>query len=110
MPIFTEPTGPKYYRDISTFDHLTHDPLLPDPYESVVIEVRKSKVSGAGEGLFAKVKLESNVVLAFYNGKRIKPRSWEDQDFADWTKNAYKIFDPANKTGGRRSLLPYFLY
>jgi hypothetical protein len=82
-----------------------------------MVEIKQSKVPGSGDGLFAKIQvnpfiqfrtssqtcrvlqIEPNTVLAFYNGKRIRPRSWEDQDFTDWTKNAYRIFDPANKTG-----------
>ena len=38
-------------------------------------QVSQSKVPGSGEGLFAKVDIEPNTIIAFYNGKRIKPRS-----------------------------------
>ena len=41
--------------------------------------------------------MEPNTVLAFYNGKRLRPRSWEDRDHDDWAENAYKIFDPSLK-------------
>ena len=99
VPIFTEPGGPDFIREIATYDLLSSTPLLPDPYESQMVEVRQSRVPGSGDGLFAKLKVEPNTILAFYNGKRIKPMSWEDQDFNDWNKNAYRIFDPASKVG-----------
>ena len=41
--------------------------------------------------------MEPNTVLSFYNGKRLRPRSWEDRDHDDWAENAYKIFDPSLK-------------
>ena len=75
VPIFTEPQGPYYKRELATYDHVTSDPLLPDPYEARLIKVAASKVPGSGEGLFAKVDIEPNTIVAFYNGKRIKPRS-----------------------------------
>ena len=55
------------------------------------------QVPFAGTGLFCRVKVEPNTVLAFYNGKRLRPRSWEDVDHPDWAENAYKIFDPTMK-------------
>ena len=63
---------------------VTSEPLLKDPYESKVVEARPSKVPGANDGLFAKVAIEPNAVLAFYNGKRIKPKSKDDWDHSDW--------------------------
>lgn len=99
VPMFTEPNGRLYKREISTYDFVTNNPLLPDPYESKLVEIRPSRVGGAGDGLFAKVKIEANVVVAFYNGKRIGPRSWEDFNHPDWSYNAYKIFDPAIHNG-----------
>ena len=53
---------------------MTSTPLLPDPYESEMVEVRHSKVPGANDGLFARKKIESDTVLAFYNGQRIMPK------------------------------------
>ena len=50
------------------------------------MEARPSKVPGANDGLFAKVAIEPNTVLAFYNGRRIKPRSKDDWDHSDWEK------------------------
>ena len=58
-----------------------------------------TRPGGSGEGLFAARDIEPNTILAFYNGKRIKPRSPEDYDHPDWDVNAYKIFDPTRKNG-----------
>ena len=74
VPIFTEPSGPIYRREIATHDFMTATPMLEDPYERQMTEVRQSNVCGAGEGLFAKVDIEPNTVAAFYNGRRVRPR------------------------------------
>lgn len=99
VPIFTEPKGDIYRRELATFDMVTSEPKLPDPYESRMVRVATSKVDGANEGLFAARAIEPNTVIAFYNGKRIRPCSKEDVDHADWEVNAYKIFDPSRKNG-----------
>jgi len=99
VPIFTEPRGPYYKRELATYDHVTSDPLLTDPYECRMVKVAPSKVPGSGEGLFAARDIEPNTIVAFYNGGRIKPRSPEDYDHPDWDVNAYKIFDPTRKNG-----------
>ena len=80
MPIFTEPDGPHYIREISTYDRVTSSPMLEDPYERRTVEVRSSRVVGAGEGLFALRRLEPNTVIAFYNGQRVAPKRAEDHD------------------------------
>lgn len=55
-----EDTGPLettvyYVHDPATRDHISLNPLLPDPYERCHVEVRPSTLEGAGEGLFARV-------------------------------------------------------
>ena len=99
VPLFSEPEGMIIKREVATYDFMGSNPLLRDPYETRICEARRSHVEGGGEGLFAKIKIETGTVIAFYNGKRIKPRSWEDQDHPDWDVNAYKIFDPSRKNG-----------
>ena len=47
---FTVPKGPFFSYDPSTFDHVSKEPLLQDPYETQNVTVRMSKVRGAGEG------------------------------------------------------------
>ena len=99
VPMFTEPTGPNYDREISTFDKVSSNPMLRDPYESEHVDVKGSKVGGAGEGLFSKKKVEPGSVLAFYNGIKLRPKTAAKQDVCDWNINAYKIFDPSRKNG-----------
>ena len=69
------------------------DPTSPDPYESKVVDVCSSSIDEAEEGLFAKVDVEVNTTVAFYNGSRADP---EDFDPSTWETNNYKIFDPAD--------------
>ena len=78
--------GSEYTREIATFDKVTSTPLLKDPYESKMVQSLPSKVPGANEGLFAKVKIEPNTTLAFYNGKRLHPKSKDNYDHPDWEK------------------------
>ena len=43
VPIFSDPKGGSYTREISTFDFVTSAPMLRDPYESRTVEVRQSR-------------------------------------------------------------------
>jgi hypothetical protein len=43
-----------FARDISTEDTLSMDPLLKDPLEDEFVEVLRSSIPTAGEGLFLK--------------------------------------------------------
>eukprot|EP00096_Caligus_rogercresseyi_P013500 TRINITY_DN6132_c0_g1_i1.p1 TRINITY_DN6132_c0_g1~~TRINITY_DN6132_c0_g1_i1.p1 ORF type:complete len:539 (-),score=84.83 TRINITY_DN6132_c0_g1_i1:1625-3199(-) len=97
VPIFSEPEGPLYEYERPDEKILTNSPLLSDPYESRLVEVRESRVPGANDGLFAKVKIEASTVVAFYYGKPVPSSEFHDYD--DWDKNAYKIFDPSRKNG-----------
>ena len=97
IPLFTEPKGPMYKREISDYDRVTSEPLLPDPYEAVTVTVTSSKVPGANDGLFARHKIEPNTILAFYNGIRLHPA--KAVDAPEWDDNAYRIFDPTRKDG-----------
>ena len=77
---------------------MTSLPLVPDPYETSMVEVRQSSVPGAEEGLFARRDVVPDTVLAFYNGVRSQrkkdgPTTWQNE------ANAYKIFDPTCKEG-----------
>ena len=68
-----------------------------DPYESKIVSVASSGIDGANEGLFAKVDIEVNTTVAFYNGCQARP---EDYDPNTWESNNYKIFDPADMPCG----------
>jgi len=59
-----------YVGDVSGYDVISRNPMLPDPYESARVAVTESSLPGGGEGLFAKRDLPSDVVVAFYNGIR----------------------------------------
>ena len=51
IPLFTEPDGRLYKREVATYDHVTSDPLLPDPYESRMIECKRSRVRELSDDL-----------------------------------------------------------
>jgi len=99
VPIFSEPKGGSFTREISTFDFVTSTPMLRDPYESRTVEVRPSRVPGAEDGLFSRCAVPPNTVLAFYNG--IKLRGGEgDPNRLTWDEDSYKIFDPSRVPDG----------
>merc|ERR1712107_635069 len=75
VPILTEPEGRLYAREVSTHEFVTKSPTLPDPYELSTVEVKKSNVFGANDGLFARKKIEKNVVVAFYKNRLTKMKS-----------------------------------
>ena len=43
VPILSDPKGGTFTREISTSDFITTAPLLRDPYESRMVEVRQSR-------------------------------------------------------------------
>ena len=98
IPLFSEPKGPYFRREISDLIKMTSEPLLCDPYESVMIQVKPSTVPFANEGLFAKRSVEAGQILAFYNGIRREPKRTFDEP--DWVLSAYKIFDPTRQGKG----------
>ena len=61
--------------------------LRRDPYEASMVEIGRSLVAGAGEGIFLKQEVEADTVVAFYNG--IRPM---DTGSDDWEECAYRIF------------------
>ena len=102
IPLFSEPEGPMYTREISELHRMTSTPLLPDPYEQEWVQVKESTVYGANEGLFARKDVSEGTILAFYNGIRRSPKVTYDEP--DWVLNAYKIFDPTRKKGNARKI------
>jgi len=97
IPCFFELLGPTYKRDVSHFCHVTKEPLLTDPYENTMVQVKHSKVEGAHDGLHVQNHVEPNTILAFYNGQKLT--SEEMRDAPSWDDNAYRIFDPTRKNG-----------
>ena len=97
IPLFSEPEGPYFQREISDFVSMTKEPMLPDPYETEWVEVKPSTVPFANEGLFSRRSVGEGQILAFYNGIRREAKgTW---DAPDWVKSAYRIFDPTRKKG-----------
>jgi len=96
VPQFATPDGNLYRRELSTYDFVTDSPNLPDPYESSTVQVLTSRVPGANEGLFARKDIQPNTVLAFYHGRKVRPKT---ADAESWDQNGYKIFDPAVEDG-----------
>ena len=71
--------------------------LLPDPYESRLVVTGPSSIPGANDGLHAVIPIESNTIVAFYHGQKVRP---EDFDPESWDGNCYKIFDPSDYPRG----------
>jgi histone-lysine N-methyltransferase SETD7 len=79
-------TEEKYHFDESTATHLSSQPLLRDPYEAQYCYTKRSTISEAGDGLFARRDVPDNFVIAFYNGFRlpihqIDRRKWEQNQY-----------------------------
>ncbi len=56
--------------DVSGYSIISSEPLLRDPYEANLVEVRPSNMPEGGEGLFARKELPAGTVVSFYNGIR----------------------------------------
>ena len=70
--------------DVSTHEKLSSQPLLSDVYEKDRVCVKRSLIENADEGLFAKVDLQEDEVVSFYNGIRL---SHDEVDSRDWSLN-----------------------
>ena len=42
-----------------------------DPYEARLVSVRRSKMDGGGEGVFARRDLPAGTLAAFFNGHKV---------------------------------------
>ncbi|XP_039975029.1 histone-lysine N-methyltransferase SETD7-like isoform X2 [Xiphias gladius] len=82
------PNSPVYSYDKSTSTCIATHALFPDPYESQRVFVADSLIKGAGQGLFAKTDVETDTVMAFYNGVRI---THTEVDSRDWALNGNTI-------------------
>ena len=70
-----EESGQVIKSDISTDGHFSWNPLTRDPYESKLVDICKSKILNAGEGVFLKRNVSKGKVIAYFNGIRIKKSS-----------------------------------
>ena len=75
---------PTYKYDKSTGTQISSCPRLCDPYEQHFVEIGPSLIPDAGQGLFAKSRIDRNTVVAFYNGVRTKEEGYEDDEKDNW--------------------------
>lgn len=93
---FHEPRGPTFEFWKSTLTEIRVPPLQEDIYEKKYVEVRDSRLEGAGDGLFAKKALAQGATVAFYNGIRVGPndtppfQSRDYEIYVDWNKPGVK--------------------
>ena len=65
--------GESITRDVSTNVRISKNPTRSDMWESARVEVKKSDLGpDAGEGLFARIDLDSGDICALFNGVRIQ--------------------------------------
>ena len=73
IPIFSDFVNDVIYNyDPATHLSISRDPLLRDPWEATMVEVRRSDLDQAGEGLFAKVDLPAKTIICLFAGVRLK--------------------------------------
>jgi len=95
------PLPPPIYRfDESTSRRISSDPLLSDPFESLLVEARPSTIPDSGEGLFARRHLPAGVVVTWYNGTRERGSRSERRRW-DMNSNTIALIDddPTQRTG-----------
>lgn len=78
---FKKTGGPVYKRWLSTRIDISCPPHQGDVYERSRVEVKVSSVEGAGEGLYARVDLEPGMVVAYYNGLKMKAGEKSSAEF-----------------------------
>ena len=104
-PIFRIPAGNSHVRQVRNMGPMLFlDLTSRDPYESKMVKLGTSDISGADDRLFAKVPMEMNTTVAFYNGDPVRAEDFESDT---WDTNRYKIFDPANAPRGTREIRPW---
>ena len=67
---FSQPTGPKFHYNLSTWNYIGDMPLVRDPYETLTVRLDISSVPNSGQGLYAARNISKDEVVAFYNGIR----------------------------------------
>ena len=91
VPVLSKPKSSIIYkRDVSDSKNISKWPYLKDPWEHIRVEARASNVSGAGEGLFTKGTIETDKLVALYNGTRAAP-SLKDE-WSDYRQGARILF------------------
>ena len=83
---FTRQEGEAVGQSVSTRDTVGPGPLVRDPYERTVCEVRSSQVEAGGEGLFAVRNIARGEIVAFYNGVSLQYYNTTYTLITKWTK------------------------
>ena len=81
------PDSPAYTYSPSNSQSIPCDWQLQDMYERVTVYSVKSKVEGAGDGLFAARDLPANTIISYYNGLLIEA----DENYSSSNHN-YQIY------------------
>ena len=75
----SEEVGPVFTKDVATDSQLSHSPLQRDPYEMKYVEIAKSEIPKAGEGVFLKQDVSSGDIVGYFNGVKFQKKdafSW----------------------------------
>ena len=74
IPVFGDHIDPDlvYHHDPASHVTISKWPLLRDPWEDSMVEVRQSKMEQAGEGLFAKTDLPAKTIITLFAGVKLK--------------------------------------
>ena len=67
----TENSAEEIKADLATKTHLSLHPSTRDPYEATVVDVHKSTIAKAGDGVFLTQDVAANTTVSFFNGIRI---------------------------------------
>ena len=75
----SEAFGRVITEDVATDSKLSHSPLQRDPYEMKYVEIAKSEIPKAGEGVFLKQDVGSGDIVSYFNGVKFQKKdafSW----------------------------------
>jgi len=79
FPVMSPPQGDWFTFQPATPACFCRNPFLPDPYEATFVRVRESRISRAGQGLFAVCDMDQGTVISFYNGVKVRPGADSDR-------------------------------
>ena len=79
----------------SNLESIPCDWTLKDNYETAMVHCKKSKIEGAGDGLFASRDIPGGIIVSYYNGLRIEA----DQTYSPDNSNYQIYVDWANTDG-----------
>jgi len=69
--ILFEEEGKILKSDVANKTHLSSTPMIRDPYEHTMVDVKKSTIKKAGNGTFLVAPVNANTTLAYFNGIRL---------------------------------------